>query len=152
MTLEIALVLGILAVSLVLFISEVIRMDVVALLVLLALVLKGFYRKSDLPILGRNVDHDCLQGLADAVMLGRTLDLVLRDLRDVYESLDTFLELDEDAEIGDVGDLAFHDGAGRSLLLTTSALSTGSRTDASNSTLSSPSEISTFGTVTVSAE
>jgi len=41
MTFEIALVLGILAVSLVLFISEVIRMDLVALLVLGALALSG---------------------------------------------------------------------------------------------------------------
>jgi len=41
MTLEIALVLGILAVSLILFISEVIRMDLVALLVLGALALTG---------------------------------------------------------------------------------------------------------------
>ncbi|MGB5511061.1 MAG: SLC13 family permease [Woeseiaceae bacterium] len=41
MTLEIALVLGILAVSLVLFISEVIRMDLVALLVLGALAVTG---------------------------------------------------------------------------------------------------------------
>ena len=36
MTFEIALVLGILAISLILFVSEVIRMDLVALLVLLA--------------------------------------------------------------------------------------------------------------------
>ena len=41
MTFEIALVLGILAISLVLFISEVIRMDLVALLVLGALALSG---------------------------------------------------------------------------------------------------------------
>jgi di/tricarboxylate transporter len=41
MTFEIALVLGILAISLVLFISEVIRMDVVALLVLGALAITG---------------------------------------------------------------------------------------------------------------
>jgi di/tricarboxylate transporter len=41
MTFEIALVLGILAISLVLFISEVIRMDLVALLVLGALALTG---------------------------------------------------------------------------------------------------------------
>ena len=41
MTLEIALVLAILAISLVLFISEVIRMDVVALLVLGALAVTG---------------------------------------------------------------------------------------------------------------
>jgi di/tricarboxylate transporter len=41
MTFEIALVLGILAISLVLFISEVIRMDVVALLVLGALAVTG---------------------------------------------------------------------------------------------------------------
>lgn len=41
MTFEIALVLGILAISLVLFISEVIRMDVVALLVLGALTVTG---------------------------------------------------------------------------------------------------------------
>ena len=41
MTLEIALVLGILAISLVLFISEVIRMDLVALLVLGALAITG---------------------------------------------------------------------------------------------------------------
>jgi len=41
MTLEIAFVLGILAVSLILFISEVIRMDLVALLVLGALALTG---------------------------------------------------------------------------------------------------------------
>ena len=41
MTFEIALVLGILVVSLILFISEVIRMDVVALLVLGALAVTG---------------------------------------------------------------------------------------------------------------
>src|SRR5210317_979023 len=41
MTLDIALVLGILAISLVLFISEVIRMDLVALLVLGALAITG---------------------------------------------------------------------------------------------------------------
>ena len=41
MTFEIALVLGILAISLVLFVSEVIRMDLVALLVLSALAVSG---------------------------------------------------------------------------------------------------------------
>ena len=41
MTLEIALVLGILALSLILFVSEVIRMDLVALLVLCALAVSG---------------------------------------------------------------------------------------------------------------
>ena len=41
MTFEIALVLGILAISLVLFVSEVIRMDLVALLVLGALAVTG---------------------------------------------------------------------------------------------------------------
>ena len=46
MTLEIALVLGILAVSLVLFISEVIRMDLVALLVLGALAVTGLVDSS----------------------------------------------------------------------------------------------------------
>ena len=47
MTLEIALVLGILAVSLVLFISEVIRMDLVALLVLGALAITGLVDSSE---------------------------------------------------------------------------------------------------------
>ncbi|MCG8370236.1 MAG: SLC13 family permease, partial [Proteobacteria bacterium] len=46
MTLEIALVLGILAISLVLFISEVIRMDLVALLVLGALAITGLVDSS----------------------------------------------------------------------------------------------------------
>ena len=46
MTLEIALVLGILAISLVLFISEVIRMDVVALMVLGALAITGLVDSS----------------------------------------------------------------------------------------------------------
>ena len=41
MTFEIALVLGILALSLILFVSEVIRMDLVALLVLSALAVTG---------------------------------------------------------------------------------------------------------------
>ena len=41
MTFEIALVLGILAISLILFISEVIRMDLVALLVLCSLAVTG---------------------------------------------------------------------------------------------------------------
>ena len=41
MTPEIAFVLGVLVVSLVLFISEVIRMDLVALLVLSALAIRG---------------------------------------------------------------------------------------------------------------
>ena len=41
MTTEIALVLGILAISLILFISEVIRMDLVAMLVLGALAVTG---------------------------------------------------------------------------------------------------------------
>ncbi len=47
MTLEIALVLGILAISLVLFISEVIRMDLVALLVLGALAVTGLVDSSE---------------------------------------------------------------------------------------------------------
>ncbi|MEJ2273164.1 MAG: SLC13 family permease, partial [Woeseiaceae bacterium] len=47
MTLEIALVLGILAISLVLFISEVIRMDLVALLVLGALAITGLVDSSE---------------------------------------------------------------------------------------------------------
>ncbi len=47
MTFEIALVLGILAVSLVLFISEVIRMDLVALLVLGALAVTGLVDSSE---------------------------------------------------------------------------------------------------------
>ena len=46
MTLEIAMVLGILAISLVLFISEVIRMDLVALLVLGALAVTGLVDSS----------------------------------------------------------------------------------------------------------
>ena len=41
MTFEIALVLGILLTSLILFVSEVIRMDVVAMLVLCALAVTG---------------------------------------------------------------------------------------------------------------
>ena len=47
MTLEIALVLGILAISLVLFISEVIRMDLVALMVLGALAITGLVDSSE---------------------------------------------------------------------------------------------------------
>ena len=47
MTFEIALVLGILAVSLILFVSEVIRMDLVALLVLSALAVTGLVNTSD---------------------------------------------------------------------------------------------------------
>jgi len=47
MTLEIALVLGILAVSLILFISEVIRMDLVALMVLGALAVSGLVSAND---------------------------------------------------------------------------------------------------------
>ena len=47
MTFEIALVLGILAVSLILFVSEVIRMDLVALLVLSALAVSGLVSTSD---------------------------------------------------------------------------------------------------------
>jgi len=47
MTLEIAMVLGILAISLVLFISEVIRMDLVALLVLGALAVTGLVDSSE---------------------------------------------------------------------------------------------------------
>ena len=47
MDLEIALVLGILVISLVLFISEVIRMDVVALLVLGALAVTGLVDSSE---------------------------------------------------------------------------------------------------------
>ncbi len=46
MTLEIAMVLGILAISLILFISEVIRMDLVALLVLGALAVTGLVNSS----------------------------------------------------------------------------------------------------------
>ena len=41
MTFEIAIVLGILAISLILFVSEVIRMDLVALLVLGTLAVSG---------------------------------------------------------------------------------------------------------------
>jgi di/tricarboxylate transporter len=47
MTFEIALVLGILAVSLLLFVSEVIRMDLVALLVLCALAVSGLVTASE---------------------------------------------------------------------------------------------------------
>lgn len=47
MTLDIAVVLGILAISLVLFISEVIRMDLVALLVLGALAVSGIVSPND---------------------------------------------------------------------------------------------------------
>jgi len=47
MTIEIALVLGILAISLILFVSEVIRMDLVALLVLCALAVSGLVDTSD---------------------------------------------------------------------------------------------------------
>jgi di/tricarboxylate transporter len=47
MTFEIALVLGILAVSLILFVSEVVRMDLVALLVLSALAVTGLVNTSD---------------------------------------------------------------------------------------------------------
>jgi len=47
MTFEIALVLGILAISLILFISEVIRMDLVALLVLCSLAVTGLVSTAD---------------------------------------------------------------------------------------------------------
>jgi di/tricarboxylate transporter len=47
MTFEIALVLGILAISLILFISEVIRMDLVALLVLCSLAVTGLVSSSE---------------------------------------------------------------------------------------------------------
>lgn len=47
MTFQIALVLGILAISLVLFVSEVIRMDLVALLVLCALAVSGLVTTSE---------------------------------------------------------------------------------------------------------
>jgi len=47
MTPEIATVLGILAISLILFISEVIRMDLVALLVLGALAVTGLVTPND---------------------------------------------------------------------------------------------------------
>jgi len=47
MTFEIALVLGILAVSLILFVSEVIRMDLVALLVLCALAVTGLVSSTE---------------------------------------------------------------------------------------------------------
>ena len=47
MTFEIALVLGILALSLILFVSEVIRMDLVALLVLSALAVTGLVSTSE---------------------------------------------------------------------------------------------------------
>ena len=47
MTLEIALVLGILAISLILFVSEVIRMDLVALLVLCALAVSGLVNANE---------------------------------------------------------------------------------------------------------
>jgi di/tricarboxylate transporter len=47
MTFEIALVLGILAISLILFVSEVIRMDLVALLVLCALAVSGLVSTTD---------------------------------------------------------------------------------------------------------
>ena len=47
MTIEIALVLGILAISLILFVSEVIRMDLVALLVLCALAVSGLVDTSE---------------------------------------------------------------------------------------------------------
>ncbi|SVC60663.1 uncharacterized protein METZ01_LOCUS313517, partial [marine metagenome] len=47
MTFEIALVLGILATSLILFVSEVIRMDLVALLVLCALAVTGLVTTSE---------------------------------------------------------------------------------------------------------
>ena len=47
MTFEIALVLGILATSLILFVSEVIRMDLVALLVLCALAVTGLVSSTD---------------------------------------------------------------------------------------------------------
>ncbi len=47
MTFEIALVLGILAISLILFISEVIRMDLVALLVLCSLAVTGLVSTND---------------------------------------------------------------------------------------------------------
>src|SRR6056300_1151490 len=47
MTFEIALVLGILAISLILFVSEVIRMDLVALLVLCALAVSGLVNANE---------------------------------------------------------------------------------------------------------
>jgi di/tricarboxylate transporter len=47
MTIEIALVLGILAISLILFVSEVIRMDLVALLVLCALAVSGLVSSNE---------------------------------------------------------------------------------------------------------
>ena len=47
MTIEIALVLGILAISLILFVSEVIRMDLVALLVLCSLAVSGLVDTSE---------------------------------------------------------------------------------------------------------
>ena len=47
MTFEIGLILGILVISLILFVSEVIRMDLVALLVLSALAVTGLVTTSE---------------------------------------------------------------------------------------------------------
>jgi hypothetical protein len=50
-----------------------------------------------------DLDVDLLVGLDDVL---RVLDLVVGELGDVQQALEVVLELDEDAEVGDLGDLA----------------------------------------------
>ena len=65
-----------------------------------------------------DVEDDRLDLVALLIELRRVLDpLGPREVGDVHQAVDALLDLDEDAEVGDVADHALDDGAGRVLLL-----------------------------------
>ena len=65
-------------------------------------------RQADLPLVGVDLDDADLDALANLDHVLRVLDLVVRQLRDVQQPLEALLKLDEDAEVGDLGDRARH--------------------------------------------
>src|SRR6266545_3810747 len=69
-------------------------------------------------VLDVDVEHRRLDDVTLLELLAGVLDpLRPRDVGDVHEAVDALLDADEDAEVGDVADLAADDGADRVLVL-----------------------------------
>src|SRR5262249_43683877 len=67
---------------------------------------RALYRQADLALDGIDGDDLDLHVLAGLDQLARILDALVGDLRDVHQTLDALLELDEGAEIEDLEHLA----------------------------------------------
>ncbi len=74
--------------------------------------LGAFEGEADLAVVDIDAEDLDLDFVADLDDVGWVLDLVIGELADVQETFEAGFEFDEDAEVGDLGDLALDDHAG----------------------------------------